>query len=166
MWNRPKLGVLVEVEEEVRTEQQSTRGPQRERRTIKLFRLDHQIYHNRRNRWLCNFSRSLRKLNNLKYIGEVRTEPQSACGSQVKSTKIKIELQPTRATYSRNFQCRQGSTNGSILPSRMVGSFYLKEWIGGSQALVVVSRHLGIPSLPKPDYITLEIYCRYQNSFT
>ena len=37
---------------------------------------------------------------------------------------------------------------------------------GGSQASVVVSRHLDIPSLPKPDYITLEIYSRYQNSFT
>ena len=57
MWNRPKLGVLVEVEEEVRTEQQSIRGPQRERRTIKFFRHDHHIYHNRHNRWLFNFLR-------------------------------------------------------------------------------------------------------------
>ena len=49
----------MEVEEEVRTEQQSIRGPQRERRTIKFFRHDHHIYHNRHNRWLCNFLRKV-----------------------------------------------------------------------------------------------------------
>ena len=104
----------------------------------------------------------------------MRTEPQSACGSQVKSTKIKNELQPTRATYSRNFQCRQGLTDKWFNPAIPDGGVILRQGMemgdgggkGGSQASVVVSRHLGIPSLPKPDYITLEIYCIYQNSFT